>query len=73
MMEEQFSILKTVREASSELDVTITTSMAFARGSLEFPELEEMVNGALALAQSRGGDQVTIKSYGEDVNLYGWK
>ena len=71
MMEEQFSILKTVREASSELDVAITLSMAFARGSLEFPELEEMVNGALALAQSRGGDQVAIKSYGEDVIYMG--
>ena len=71
MMEEQFSILKTVREASSELDVAITLSMAFARGSLEFPELEEMVNGALALAQSHGGDQVAIKSYGEDVIYMG--
>lgn len=71
MMEEQFSILKNIREASSELDVAITLSMAFARGSLEFPELEEMVNGALALAQSRGGDQVAIKSYGEDVVYMG--
>ena len=71
MVEEQFSILKFVREASSELDVAITLSMAFARNSLEFLELEEMVNGALALAQSRGGDQVAIKTYGEDVVYMG--
>lgn len=71
MVEEQFSILKIVRAASSELDVAITLSMAFARNSLEFPELEEMVNGALALAQSRGGDQVAIKTYGEDVIYMG--
>jgi c-di-AMP phosphodiesterase-like protein len=71
MVEEQFSILKIIRAASSELDVAITLSMAFARNSLEFPELEEMVNGALALAQSRGGDQVAIKTYGEDVIYMG--
>jgi len=71
MVDEQFSILRMIRDASSELDVAITLSMAFARGSLEFPELEEMVNGALGLAQSRGGDQVAIKSYGEDVVYMG--
>lgn len=67
LVDEQFMILKTVRKAANELDVAISLSMAFARGSLEFPELEEMVNSALALAQSRGGDQVAIKTYGEDV------
>ena len=71
LLDEQFLILKIVREAASELDVAISLSMAFARGSLEFPELEEMVNGALALAQSRGGDQVAIKSLGEDVVYMG--
>ncbi len=71
MLDEQFNILKVVRDASAELDVAISLSMAFARGSLEFLELEEMVNSALALAQSRGGDQVAIKSYGEDVVYMG--
>jgi cyclic-di-AMP phosphodiesterase len=71
LLEEQFSILKVVRDASAEIDVAISLSMAFARGSLEFVELEEMVNGALAMAQSRGGDQVAIKTYGEDVVYMG--
>jgi c-di-AMP phosphodiesterase-like protein len=71
VLDEQFEILKIVRDAASELDVAISLSMAFGRGTLEYPELEEMVNGALALAQSRGGDQVAIKTQGEDVVFMG--
>jgi len=67
----QFSILEDIRHASEELDIALTLSMAFARGSLEFPELEEMVTGALELAQSRGGDQVAIKTFNEDVVYMG--
>lgn len=69
--EEQFSILEDIRNAAMEIDVAITLSMAFARGIVDFPQLEKMVIGALALAQSHGGDQVAIKTYGEDVVYMG--
>ena len=69
--EERFSILNHTRTQSQENDISITLSMAFARGTDDFSKLDEMVNGLLELAQSRGGDQVAIKKYGEDVKYFG--
>ncbi|SJZ37650.1 DHH family phosphoesterase [Anaerorhabdus furcosa] len=71
LVENRFSILNTVRRASQELDVSITLSMAFARGTSNFEELDEMVVQLLDLAQSRGGDQVAIRRAGEDVKFFG--
>lgn len=68
---ERFSILKQTRMHSSELDASITLSMAFARGSNDLQELDEMANSLLELAQSRGGDQVAIKKKDEDVKYFG--
>ncbi len=68
---DRFSILKQTRTKSAELDVAITLSMAFARGSNDIQELDEMANSLLALAQSRGGDQVVIRKKDEDVKFYG--
>ncbi len=68
---ERFSILKQTRTRSAELDVAITLSMAFARGSNDIQELDEMANSLLELAQSRGGDQVAIKKKDEDVKYFG--
>ena len=69
--DERFSILASTRQASQQLDVAITLSMAFARGSNDVAELDEMVNQLLELAQSRGGDQVAIRKVGEDVKYFG--
>ncbi|MFV0379845.1 MAG: DHH family phosphoesterase [Anaerorhabdus sp.] len=68
---DRFSILEKVRKASSELDVSITLSMAFARGNNKLDELDNLVVELLELAQSRGGDQVAIKRYGEEVKYFG--
>lgn len=71
IVDERFSILADTRKASQQLDVAITLSMAFARGSNELAELDELVNQLLELAQSRGGDQVAIRRIGEDVKYFG--
>ena len=71
IVDERFSILAQTRKASQQLDVAITLSMAFARGSSDLTELDEMVNQLLELAQSRGGDQVAIRKAGEDVRYFG--
>ena len=60
--EDRFSIVDTIRKESEDLDIAITLSMAFSRGSTNFSDLEDMVNQALDLAQNRGGDQVAIKT-----------
>lgn len=68
---DRFSILKQTRQHSAEMDVAITLSMAFARGTSDIQELDEMVNSLLELAQSRGGDQVAIKKKDEEVKYFG--
>lgn len=69
--EDRFSIVDTIRKEAEEIDVSITLTMAFSRGSTVFSELEDMVNTALSLAQNRGGDQVAIKTLNEDVIYVG--
>ena len=71
VVKDRFSILNTVRKNAEEIDVSITLSMSFARGTEDYQLLDTMVNDLLELAQSRGGDQVAVKKYGESVKYYG--
>lgn len=71
VMNNRFDILSYIRKAATDADVAITLSMAFSRKTSDFLQLEEMVNTALELAQSRGGDQVAIKSFNEDTKYFG--
>lgn len=69
--ENRFSILEKVRKEAQELDVSITLSMAFARGSNDLDELDTLVNNLMDLAKSRGGDQVAIRQVGKEVKYFG--
>lgn len=71
VVKDKFSILNTIRKNAEEIDVSITLSMSFARGSNDYQLLDTMVNDLLELAQSRGGDQAAVKKYGENVKYYG--
>ena len=51
----KFPILNTVRATAEEMDVSITLSMAFARGTSNYVVLDGMINELIELAQSRGG------------------
>ena len=68
---DRFSILNTVRRAAQKQDVSITLSMALARGTENYQELDDMVTRLMDLAQSRGGDQVAVQVAGEDVKYFG--
>ncbi|MEG1527443.1 MAG: DHH family phosphoesterase, partial [Erysipelotrichaceae bacterium] len=68
---DKFSILNEIRSAAEAIDVSITLSMAYARGSTDFDELDDMISSLIELAQSRGGDQVAVKRVGESVKYYG--
>lgn len=68
---DKFSILSTIRNNADSMDVSITLSMSFAHGSEDIQELDSMVNDLLELAQSRGGDQVAVKKFGENVTYFG--
>lgn len=71
LIEDRFNILDITKKSSKQIDVAITLSMAFARGSNNMKELDETCNYLLELAQSRGGDQVTIRKIGEEVKYFG--
>lgn len=71
LVADHFSILNTVRKAAQKNDVSITLSMAFARGTDNFEILDNMVTKSMDLAQSRGGDQVAVQVAGEDVKFFG--
>ncbi len=68
---DHFSILNVIRKAANRQDVSITLSMAFARGSEKLNELDEMAVKLIDLAQSRGGDQVVVQKSGEEVKFFG--
>lgn len=68
---DQFSIMKVIHEESAKLDVAITLSIGFGKGSSDVQMLDEMALNALELAQSRGGDQIAIKAYDQEVEYLG--
>ncbi|MBR0473713.1 MAG: DHH family phosphoesterase [Erysipelotrichaceae bacterium] len=71
MLDDNFTILEDIKKEAGNLSVAITASMAFARGTSDFMELDNMINDLLELVLSRGGDQVAVKSYGDEVQFYG--
>lgn len=71
ILKDKFAILNQIRQAADEIDVSITLSMSFARGTTDYRLMDTMISDLLELAQSRGGDQVAVKRYGENVKYYG--
>ncbi|MCF0261273.1 MAG: diguanylate cyclase, partial [Erysipelotrichaceae bacterium] len=68
---QNFTILQKIKDQADAVDVTITLSMVFAYGTHNYITLDNMVNDLLELVQSRGGDQVAIKKYGDKVIFIG--
>ncbi|MBR0386014.1 MAG: DHH family phosphoesterase [Erysipelotrichaceae bacterium] len=71
MLESRFTILGYVKKEAAHLNVAISVSMAFAHGTSDFNELDNMINDLIELVLSRGGDQVAVREYGQDVRFYG--
>lgn len=71
LIQDDFSIMNIVHEEAAKLDVAITLSIGFGKGSNDVQMLDEMALNALELAQSRGGDQIAIKAYDQDVVYMG--
>lgn len=71
LADDRFSILNTVRKQAKRMEVPVTLSLAFARGSNDLKVLDEMASSLLELAQTRGGDQVAVRKLNEDVIYYG--
>lgn len=71
LIKDNFSIMNIVHEEAAKLDVAITLSIGFGKGSNDVQMLDEMALNALELAQSRGGDQIAIKAYDQEVVYLG--
>ncbi len=70
---DKFSILDKVRELSMHQETPLTLSMGFALGFPDVVKLNEMAASTIDIAMSRGGDQVVVSKYGEDLAFYGGK
>ncbi len=71
ILRNNFSIIHKIRNEGQNNDLVLSLSMGIARGTSDYTQLEEMTNDLLELAQSRGGDQVALRSAGEEVHYYG--
>lgn len=69
-VENKFAILDTFKAMSEELDEVMTLSIGIGRNTRVLRELDEMATAALNLTYSRGGDQVAVKSGGEEKVIY---
>lgn len=71
ILKNNFSIIHKIRNEGQNNDLILTLSIGMARGTSDYTQLEEMTNDLLELAQSRGGDQVAVRTSGEEVHYYG--
>jgi c-di-AMP phosphodiesterase-like protein len=67
-----FSLIDRVRKLTKDTETYITLSIGFAHDFPDdFVKLNEMATSAIDIAISRGGDQVVVNQYGEELAFYG--
>lgn len=71
LLDDRFSILNKVRREAKIGDLDVTLSMAFAYGSDDLDELDELASNLMEIAETRGGDQVVTRKVGSDAVFYG--
>lgn len=71
MKDDNFSIVNQVRQIGTNDDVPLTLSLGLAHNFPDVVKLSDMADEALSIAMSRGGDQVVINKYGEDMEFIG--
>lgn len=73
MLEDKFSIIDKVRGESIRGEIPLTLSMGLAHDFPDVIKLNDLANDALDIAMSRGGDQVVVSAYGQEMKFYGGK
>ncbi len=73
LMKEQFDILNTVSDISKNNEIQITLSIGIACFEGDAKALGEAAEDALALAESRGGDQAVVNLKNQPLKFYGGK
>lgn len=73
MIEDKFSLLETIHKIGEKEDTPPTLSIGIAHDFPDVVKLNEMANSAIEIAMSRGGDQVVVSRYGQDLQFFGGK
>ena len=73
MLEDKFSIIDKVRGESVRGEIPLTLSIGLAHDFPDVIKLNDLANEALDIAMSRGGDQVVVSAYGQEMKFYGGK
>ena len=73
MLEDKFSIIDKVRGESMRGEIPLTLSIGIAHDFPDVNKLNDLANDALDIAMSRGGDQVVVSAYGQEMKFYGGK
>ena len=73
MLDDKFSIIDKVRGESIRGDIPLTLSIGLAHDFPDVNKLNDLANDALDIAMSRGGDQVVVSAYGQEMKFYGGK
>ena len=71
MINDGFSVLDKVREATLKIDTKPTLSIGFAYDFPDVNKLNDMASNALEIAMSRGGDQAVLSKYGSELEFFG--
>lgn len=71
MEEDNFSILNRIHNIKEAEKNELTLSIGIAYGSNEYVRLNDLAASALDVCMSRGGDQVVIQPYGENLIFLG--
>ena len=73
MLDDKFSIIDKVRNEAIRGEIPLTLSIGIAHDFPDVNKLNDLANDALDIAMSRGGDQVVVSAYGQEMKFYGGK
>ena len=73
MIGDKFSLLDIIHKIGEKEDIPPTISLGIAHNFPDVLKLNEMAVNALEIATSRGGDQVVVSKYGEELQFFGGK
>ena len=73
MIADKFSLLDKIHEIGEKESTPPTLSIGIAYDYPDVVKLNDMSVSALEIATSRGGDQVVVSQYGQDLQFFGGK
>ncbi len=73
MIADKFSLLDKIHAISDKEETPPTLSIGIAYDFPDVVKLNDMASSAIEIAMSRGGDQVVVSQYGQDLVFFGGK